>query len=230
MLSRVPLPGIPGLPRSDGRCGERELGNQGCRPFPFEFVGILYGLILHLPGIHLYDREERHRHSPPWTVLKSRKSIGNPRKAHGCTQRLNSSHVHALLLHPHPISISVVFHGLYPTCRQKGEGGSNHHGLPLSLEEAAGPRNGHRLIQHPLADVQVFLDPAVDIFVLGNGLLLETGPTVPEWGLLASDSHKSGTPATSQLPTSVHPDRQRSCEGGVEGCKDGEEGIGICVR
>jgi hypothetical protein len=53
------------------------------------------------------------------------------------------------------------------------------YGLPFPLEEAAGPRDGHRLIQHPLADVQVLLDPDVNLFVLGNGLLLETGPMVP---------------------------------------------------
>jgi hypothetical protein len=53
------------------------------------------------------------------------------------------------------------------------------HGLPFPLEEAAGPRDGHGLIQHPLADVQVLFDPDVNLFVLGNGLLLETGPMVP---------------------------------------------------
>jgi hypothetical protein len=93
------------------------------------------------------------------------------------------SDVHALLLHLRLISVfKAASLGTVVSCNSgASEGGSCvvRYGLPFPLEEAAGPRDGHRLIQHPLADVQVLLDPDVNLFVLGNGLLLETGPMVP---------------------------------------------------
>ena len=59
--------------------------------------------------------------------------------------------------------------------RQKGD-------LPRYLEAAAGCCSGNRHIHHPFSDSKVFLNPAVDFFVLGDRVLFETGSRVPEDG------------------------------------------------
>lgn len=48
-------------------------------------------------------------------------------------------------------------------------------GLPLSLEPTRGSCDGYGLIHHPLANSEVLVDPDVDIFVLSEGIFLETG-------------------------------------------------------
>lgn len=52
--------------------------------------------------------------------------------------------------------------------------------LPLPLEPAAGAGDCHRLIHDPFSYPEIFLDPAVDFFVLGEGIFLETGSRVPD--------------------------------------------------
>jgi hypothetical protein len=55
-------------------------------------------------------------------------------------------------------------------------------GLPLSLEPARRSCNRNRLIHYPFTDSEVLIDPAVYVFVLGEGFFLETGSAVPEHG------------------------------------------------
>jgi len=55
-------------------------------------------------------------------------------------------------------------------------------GLSLSLEPTRRSCDGHGLIHHPLANSQVLVDPDIDIFILSEGIFLETGSTVPEHG------------------------------------------------
>lgn len=107
---------------------------------------------------------------------------GNTQRTHALTPLYPYPHAHA---HPSPCP-SDILHAWY-----EGRGSSrrryhHHHKhnngsspLPLPLEEAAGPGHGDGLIQHPLADVQVLLDPDVDVLVLRDGVFLETGPAVP---------------------------------------------------
>ena len=60
-----------------------------------------------------------------------------------------------------------------------------HGHLSLSLEPTTGPGNSYRLIHHPLANSQVFVYPDIDILVLGDRILLETGSKVPKMGLVS---------------------------------------------
>lgn len=58
--------------------------------------------------------------------------------------------------------------------------------LPLSLEPAAGAGDRHRLIHNPFSYSEIFLDPGIDIFVLGEGIFLKTRSRAPDdWELLA---------------------------------------------
>lgn len=43
------------------------------------------------------------------------------------------------------------------------------------LEPPAGGRDSDRLVHHPLADVEVRVDPLLNIFVVGDLVGLETG-------------------------------------------------------
>ena len=65
------------------------------------------------------------------------------------------------------------------------------------------------MIHHPLANSQVLLYPDVDIFVFGNGILLETGPKVPEWVLLAKVVSQTSKEQGGNVP-SASPDTPRT--------------------
>lgn len=43
------------------------------------------------------------------------------------------------------------------------------------LEPPAGGRDADRLVHHPLADVEVRVDPLLDVFVVGDLVGVETG-------------------------------------------------------
>jgi len=62
--------------------------------------------------------------------------------------------------------------------RESGNGGQ----LSLPLEPGAGSRNGDCVVEDELADSEVAVHPVAYVFVLGEGILLETGPKVPEMG------------------------------------------------
>lgn len=66
--------------------------------------------------------------------------------------------------------------------RDKGEGWQP---LSFPLEPAAAAGEGYRVVHDHLADVEVAVEPFLDVFIVCDGLGSETGARPHEWVLLA---------------------------------------------
>lgn len=57
--------------------------------------------------------------------------------------------------------------------------------LPLALKPRAAPRQCNSVIHDPLADSEIAIEPFLGLLIVGDGFSTETGPEVPNVGLIS---------------------------------------------